>query len=70
MNGGVAKDLSQLTDGGVQVLVKFYECIRGPEPLPQLFPSDHLTGMFQQQNQRLEGLLMQRDPAALLTQLA
>jgi hypothetical protein len=41
-----------------------------PEPLTELFPSDHLTRPLEQRQQHAQGLLLQRNAEAALAELA
>jgi hypothetical protein len=51
-------------------VIKVHEGISWPEPEPQLFARDYLTGLLEQHGEDLEGLPMQLDPQSVLSQFA
>ncbi len=64
----VAEGAAQFFDGSVQAIVKFYECIGGPEPLANLLPCDQFTGMFEEHGENLKGLLLEPDSQSVPAQ--
>jgi hypothetical protein len=68
IRGRIAKRLSKLVDDGVQTVIKIDEGVRGPELLPQIFPSYNFTGSLQQYQQNLKWLLLQMHAHAGLAQ--
>ena len=68
VRGRISKRLSKLVDDGVQTVIKIDEGVRGPELLPQIFPSYNFTGSLQQYQQNLKWLLLQMHAHAGLAQ--
>src|SRR5262249_39948928 len=66
--GGVAEGFSQLVDGLVQAVIEIDEGVGGPEFVAQLLAGNDFTGMFQKHDQDLEGLFLEPDLRAMLTQ--
>lgn len=68
--GSIAKRLSQLINGCSQTLFEIDECISRPYSVLQFFARDHFPGLFQELDQKLEGLLLQANPFSALQQFA
>ena len=67
--GGIPQSRSQLVHGLVQAAIEVDKRVLGPKPLPDFFPSDQVTGMLHEKRQYLEGLVLQLDSDAALSQL-
>src|SRR5689334_22539402 len=65
----IAQRLSQRRDGVVQPVIEIDIHIRGPQLLAQLLTGNDLPGAFDQQLQKLSGLLTESNTTALLAQL-
>lgn len=50
-------------------MVEIHEGVRRPDAFLELFTGNHLTGLLEQDLQNLEGLNLQFDPCAALSQL-
>jgi hypothetical protein len=53
---GLVQRVAQTIYRGVQAVFEINKSIRGPEQGPQLFASDQVAGMVQEQFQDLKGL--------------
>jgi hypothetical protein len=67
---GIAQSLPQFSHGTVDGVVVIDVRARRPEPVLDLFPGRHLAGVFQQQDQDLQWLVLQLDARSALTQFA
>src|ERR1700740_2645158 len=68
--GGIAKGFSNFVDGGVQALVEVHEGVGGPQLLTKFLAGDDSAGVFEQQREHLEGLILQANLQPILSQLA
>src|SRR6266446_5613317 len=67
--GGIAQGLSQAIGGSIDAVIYIYEGVRRPKFLPEMFPGDDLTWMFEQKSEDLKSLLLELDLHPLLAQL-
>ena len=66
----VAQSFAQPFDGVIHSAVEIHESVGRPDPLPQLFASNHLAGPFQKNLKKLERLVLQLDLHSLLAQFS
>ena len=62
--GGVSQGASELADRDIDSLVKVAEGLVGPQPVAQFLPADNLSRTFEQNLQKLQGLLLHSDSQA------
>jgi uncharacterized protein YggE len=55
----IVQRLAQSTDSGVQPMIEVDKRSVGPEPVPELFATDHLAGSFEQGLQKGQRLVRQ-----------
>jgi len=68
--GGVAEDLADAVDGGVDAVVEVDEGAVGPEGAGDLVAGEDLAGALEEQKEKLEGLGVELEAEALAAQLA
>jgi len=64
------EDIAQSPDRRIDAVVEFDHGLIRPKPIAYLLSQDDLTGVFQQQEQELEGLLAQTKTDTMLAQFA
>jgi hypothetical protein len=65
----VIRDLTNLVDGGVQVVIDIYKGVR-PQPLLQFLAGHHLSGALQQDGEHLKGMSCQSHLQPALAQFS
>lgn len=68
--GGVAEDLADAVDGGVDAVVEVDEGAIGPEGAGDLVAGEDLAGVLEEQKEQLKGLGVELEAKALAAQLA
>ena len=63
---GIAEDLAQFRNGGIQEIVEIDEHLAGPQAVMQLLSRDDLAGPLDQRGQDAEGLIAKNQPLAAL----
>ena len=66
--GGVAQDVADLLDRGVEAIVEIHESLRGPQLLLQFLAGNDLAGIFQEHLENLKGLTLQFGTNAVFSQ--